>query len=170
MEGWRDLVFTLTGVARRHPQTAHVGLQKSLQQDWAFVQRVTPDIGMAFHVVENTLRDILLLALFQGGTSQIPRREITSLPVKQAGIALPEPTQTVGANWTVSCVIIGHLVVALHGMAEFMSVNCALLMGEGSENIFRRHMEDAETTLVEDQAAASNPDARRLGQIHQTGA
>ena len=38
---------------------------------------------------------------------------ITDLTVKQSGIALPDPTQTAGANWTASCVITGNLVAAL---------------------------------------------------------
>ena len=41
VEGWADSVRTLSGVARKHPQSAYTGLQKSLQQEWAFVQRVT---------------------------------------------------------------------------------------------------------------------------------
>ena len=39
---------TLYGVAHRHLQTAYVGLHKSLQQEWDFVQRVTLGIGMDF--------------------------------------------------------------------------------------------------------------------------
>ena len=33
------------------PKTAYAGLQKSLQQEWDFMQRVTPYIGMALQVV-----------------------------------------------------------------------------------------------------------------------
>ena len=54
-----------------------------------------------------------------GAMEQIPRRDITGLPAKQAGIALTDSTRTAGANWTVSCVITGHLVVTLCGTAEF---------------------------------------------------
>ena len=32
----------------KHPQTAHTGLQKSFQQEGAFMQHVNPDIGTAF--------------------------------------------------------------------------------------------------------------------------
>ena len=60
VEGWRYLVATLAGVARRHLQTAYARLQKYLQQEWAFAQRVTTDIGMAFLVVEDALWDIFL--------------------------------------------------------------------------------------------------------------
>ena len=85
---------------------------------------------------------------------QIPGRAITGLTVKQSGIALSDPTWTVGGNWTASCVIPGHLVAALHGTAEFRSGNHALLMGKGREDIRRRHAEEAETALGEVRDAA----------------
>ena len=87
---------TLEGVAHRHLQTAYAGLQKSLHKEWSFVQCVTIDMGMAFQVVEDALWDIFVLALFQGGTFQIPGRAIIGLQVKQAEIALPDPTWNVG--------------------------------------------------------------------------
>ena len=74
-------------------------------------------------------------ALFQGSMSQILGKAITGLPVKQAGIALPDPTLTARANWTASCIITGHFVTALRGTAEFRLGDHALLMGEGREEI-----------------------------------
>ena len=103
----------MDGVAVWHPQTAYVELQNSLQKEWDFLQRVTPGIWTAFYTMEDDLCDELLLALFKGGTSQIPRREVTGMPVKQAGIFFPDTTQTDGANWTASSVFTGHLVVAI---------------------------------------------------------
>ena len=88
---------------------------------------------MAFQAVEDDLRDSFLLATFQGDPSQIPARAITSLPVNQAGIALPNPTQTAVANWTASCIITRHLVAALRGTSEFRLRDHALLMGGGRE-------------------------------------
>ena len=73
---------TLAGVAHWHPQTTYTGLKKYLQQECAFLQRVTPGIGMAFQPVEDKLRETLLPSLFQGDTSHIPGRLITSIPVK----------------------------------------------------------------------------------------
>ena len=37
VEGWAESVKILAGLARKHPQSAYAGLQKSLQQEWAFV-------------------------------------------------------------------------------------------------------------------------------------
>ena len=99
------------------------------------MQHITPGIGMEFQVVEDDMRDAFLPTLFQGDMYKIPRRGITSFLVKQAGIALPEPTQNVVANWTASCVITGHLFEALHRTAEFRSGDHAILIGEGREEI-----------------------------------
>ena len=56
---------TLAGVYRKHPQSPYARLQNSLQQEWVFVQRVTPGIGDAFVPVEEALQETLFPALFQ---------------------------------------------------------------------------------------------------------
>ena len=48
IKGWTDPLEILAGVAQKHPQSAYAGLKKSLQQEWSFVQRVTPGVGDAF--------------------------------------------------------------------------------------------------------------------------
>ena len=163
----------MSGVAHRHLQMAYTGLQKSLQQEWAFVQRVTPGIGMAFQTVKYEMRDKFLPTLFQGAMSHIPRRAITVIPVKQAGIDLVDPTQTSGSNWTASCVTTCHLVAALCRTAEFRSGNHALVRGEGREEIRQQHTEAAETAdtaLGEAHASASKTDSQRMVRIQRTGA
>ena len=56
----------LAGVAHNHPKSAYAGLQKSLHQEWYFVQRVTPGVGDAFGQVEEALRKIFVPALYEG--------------------------------------------------------------------------------------------------------
>ena len=85
---------TLAGISRKHPQSAYAGLQKSLQQEWAFVQQVTLGIGNAFGPVEKVLRETFVPELFEGLGDGVPERGFTRLPVKQARLALPNPTQT----------------------------------------------------------------------------
>ena len=97
-------------MARKHQQSAYAGLQKSLQQEWAFVQRVTPGIRDAFGPVEEDIAKAFLLELIEGVGEGAPGRDITHLPVKLAGMALPDLTLTAPENWQASCVITGHLV------------------------------------------------------------
>ena len=121
--GCAESVETLAGVYRKHPKSAYSGLQKSLQQEWAFVQRVTPGIRDAFGSVEKALQETFVLALFQGLGEGAPERRVTRLPEKQAGLALPDPTLTSPENWTASCVITGHLVSALRGQVDFRTAD-----------------------------------------------
>ena len=83
------------------------------------MQRATLGIGdafgNAFGQVEKALRETFVPALFEGLGDGVQERGVTRLPVKQAGLALPDPTQTAPDNWTASCVITGQLVAALRG-------------------------------------------------------
>ena len=49
--GWAEYVETLTEFFRKHLHSTYTGLQKSLQKEWAFMQRVTLGIGDAFDPV-----------------------------------------------------------------------------------------------------------------------
>ena len=83
------------------------------------MQRVTLGIGDAFGPVEKVLRETFVPALFAGLGDGVPERGVTRLTFKQAGSALTDTSLTAPENWTVSCVITGHLVTALRGQVEF---------------------------------------------------
>ena len=170
VEEWLSLVDITAGVAGKHPQTAYAGMQKYLQQEWDFVQRVTLDISMELHPIEDTLRNVFFPALFKGPRSQIPGRVVTGLPVQQDGIFLPDPPQTAISNWMVSCVIKGKLAAALLRTAEFWLGDHELLIRKGRDETRRRHAEDAETALVAARADSSTEDALQMGRITQMGA
>ena len=46
----------LSGIACKHPQYYYSGMHKSLQQEWAFVQPVTPNLEDKFGPVEQAMR------------------------------------------------------------------------------------------------------------------
>ena len=100
----------------------------------------------------------------------MPERGITRLPVKQAGLALPDPTQTDPENWTASCVITGNLVAALRGQVEFRAAEHSACLREGWTAVRRRGKILAEEALT----AALEGDlvfhARHLRRVANTGA
>ena len=53
---------------------------------------VTPGIGNAFVPVEKVLRETFVPDCFEGLGEGALERRVNRLPVKQAGLALPEPT------------------------------------------------------------------------------
>ena len=76
---WTDLVEVMSGVARQHQQSAYADLQKSLQQEWAFIQRIDPGIGEDFCTFKKSLQHYFLLAPFCGTTAKVPSWVFTRL-------------------------------------------------------------------------------------------
>ena len=136
--GWAESVETLARVSHKQPQYSYAGLQKSLQKEWAFVQRVTPGIGDAFGPAEKALQENFMPALFEGLRERASERGVTHLPVKQAGLDIPDPTQTAPEKWIASCVNTGHLVAALRGQVELHTVEQSTCLREGQTAVRQR--------------------------------
>jgi hypothetical protein len=112
---WSKAVGELSPVAARFPQSAYAGLQKSLQQEWQFLQRVTDGLGKEFRGIEEALSTKFLPALFGVAETNKTLRQLVCLPVQKSGLAIPDPTATADENWTTSTVVCGHLITALRG-------------------------------------------------------
>ena len=61
----------IDGVVRQHQQTAYSILKNTLQQEWDFIQNVTPDIGEAFCPVNEDFQHYFLPVLFWGDTYEV---------------------------------------------------------------------------------------------------
>jgi hypothetical protein len=64
IQHWSQAVASLAAAAVKFPQSAYSGLQRSLQQEWQFVQRVVRNIGEKFPDMEKELNHTFLPALF----------------------------------------------------------------------------------------------------------
>ncbi len=110
-----------TSIAISHPQSAYSGLQKSLQQEWQFVQRVKEGVGEEFTAIEEAISNTFLPALFGDEYDEDdPRWKLACLPVKHAGMAIPDPTTSAQSNFEASILLIcSHLLAALWGVKVF---------------------------------------------------
>ena len=112
------------------------------------MQRVTPGVGDVFGPVDEALKDIFVPALYEVLREGVPDRGITRLPVKQAGLALPDPTQTAPENWTASCVVTVHLVAALRSQLELRTADHLACLREGRTAVRRLGQIWAEEALM----------------------
>ena len=67
--------------------------------------------------------ETFFLAIFEGLGEGEPEIGFTRLPLKQAGLALPDLTLMAPENWTEFCVITGNLVESLRGQVEFQTAD-----------------------------------------------
>ena len=123
-------------------------MQKSLQQEWQFVQRVTPGVGPLFQPVEERVRDQFIPAVFHCKVEEIPDRAITCLPCKQPGTALPDPTSTSESNFQASASMTSYLVEAMGGGQPFRSVDHMLHMLDTRQATRKAKVEAAEASLA----------------------
>jgi hypothetical protein len=148
VQAWAAGVLELSKVAGRYPQAAYVGLQKSLQQEWQFLQRVTSGLSDEFEAIEKVLAENFLPLLFGNGKTCDTKRQLACLPVKHAGLALPNPTTTAESNWKASTLICGHLVAALRGTTDFRSADHSSTMQSGKAELKKRNQVAHEETLA----------------------
>ena len=83
-----DCLGELSKVAEKEPQAALVGLTRSLQCEWSFVQRVVKDTSQLFAPLEKMLEENFLPSLL--GTSSVTHSErvLYSLPLKRGGLGV----------------------------------------------------------------------------------
>ena len=59
-------VRTLSKIDKRYPQSAHAGLEMSIQIDCKYLQKTIPGVGTIMGTIEDALREAFFLALFGG--------------------------------------------------------------------------------------------------------
>jgi hypothetical protein len=92
---WVEGVHRLAAAARRYPQTAYAGLSQSLQSEWQYLQRVTPDIAPAFAPLETAIATVFLPALLDASVEEVAKlRPLLALPTRLGGLGIPDPTTT----------------------------------------------------------------------------
>ena len=95
IDAWEQGVKDLAMVAKKYPQAAYAGLTKSFQNEWQYSMRVLPGISEKFAPVEKALAEEFLPALLGATVEEIAeQRDLLALPVKFAGLGIPDPTKT----------------------------------------------------------------------------
>jgi hypothetical protein len=86
-----------------------------------FVQRVKPGIAAHFSGIEKALSCDFLPPLFGEPLDEENdhRRSLAGLPVKHAGIAIPDPTTTATEYYEASTLVYSHLIEAIRGWVPF---------------------------------------------------
>ena len=169
---WTSAVETLAKYAGKYPQTAFAGLTKSLQQEWQYVQRVTPGVGAFFQPVEDAIVEKFLPALF-GLTASAVRdfRPLLTLPAREGGLGIPNPTESADLSFTSSSNIVEELADALRNNDTSFDV------GDFLQDVRRRRQNWKGERLSRHSRLRSElllhmdpPSARRLARSRVTGA
>jgi hypothetical protein len=167
IDAWTAGVRTLAKVAKRFPQTAYAGLTKSLQTEWTYLQRVVPNIAAKFQQVEDAIAQDFLPALFD---SEPPDRDITQLPVRLAGLGVPDPWLHAQRHFKTSQAMTEPICFSLGkgttlNATEYCTTSIRILQDHKAVQAV-----DMEAMLEPILATASPMTKRRMARTRETGA
>jgi hypothetical protein len=77
------------------------------------LQHVTEGLRLEFSVIALALHYDSLPTLFGLEDVSNTQRQLASLPIKFAGLAIPDHSATTEKNWSASTVICGHIITAI---------------------------------------------------------
>ena len=171
IQQWVEGVQRLSKVAKRFPQTAYAGLARSLQSEWQYLQRVTPDIAAAFEPLEVALAKNFLPALLDTSVEEVARlRPLLALPVKLGGIGIPDPTTTGAICFASSMESTGLLQTSLITGGPLCASAHRTEAAVGRRAVLKRKKTELETQLATILDAARPADKRRITRSKTTGA
>jgi hypothetical protein len=118
-----------------------------------------------------SLQQEFLPALFSNVLANGLPGHLACLPVKKAGLAIPNPTLSTELNWTASTVICGHLIVVIWGQEVFWLADHSAIMAAGKAETRACHLSEFQDKLdLILNNLPSNGRSRTIKRGEQTGA
>jgi hypothetical protein len=174
VDSWAEAVKELASAAKDFPQSTYAGMQKSLQMEWQFVGRVMKGIGVKLSKLEKTIAEIFLPALYgekyDHDDPGDPRRSLACLPVKHAGLALPDPTKSADSNFMASQLLSSCVTAALRGREDFRSADHEATMHAVKHELKTRVKTENDSELALIVSQMSRDDRRTIMRGKETGA
>ena len=176
---WTEAVKQLATVAADYPQAAYSGMQRSLQQEWQFMQRVSSlatNDPNTYSPLENAIRNTFVKELLQAPTfwASDENRELTKglskLPIRTGGLALPDPTETLTPSSSTSRKGTSHLTDSLLKLTDWDIDSHKETMKEAKSDYKSEKLKKAESEYKT--LTSSTPPAleRTISRGKQTGA
>ncbi len=97
VEQWGQNIKVLASIAKTHPQDAFIGLSKSLQSEWKYLQRTTAIDPQWLLPLEEALRDNFIPALLgEADATAVPNAIslLSKLSTTAGGLGVPDPMRT----------------------------------------------------------------------------
>ena len=90
---WVRCVEKLAKAAESQPQAAQAALTKSLQFEWAYLQRVIPNCAEAFAPLRDTINKTFWPTVLGGSVSE-QEMALFSLPTRLGGLGVQDPVES----------------------------------------------------------------------------
>ena len=133
-ESWWEVIDKLSQSAKNYPQSSYTALQKSLQCEWSFIHRVVSGVENQFQSVQNAIEKKFLPEIFNESLEdEDPRISLTSLPLKFAGLGIPNVVRSASQSFNFSFMEAKYLVSSLNKGVKFLHADHFRVVREAKE-------------------------------------
>ena len=143
---WSRYVELLSSLATDQPQAAYIGLTRSLQSEWLFLQRVTPNCGNLFNTIENVLSTLFIPSLL-GHNCSPHERLLFSLPVRMGGLNIQNPMTIADFVYYASRSAVQFLVDSIQNQTPFCSADHYMCVYQSQQQQIAHQKERNDTTF-----------------------
>lgn len=109
IQKWVDCVKKLGLAAQKSPQAAFCAFTKSLQHEWAFLQRITEGFNQEYENLKSAIHQHFTPNIFEQEISEI-EHELFTLPARFGGLNIKDPTLNIDLSYETSRNCTEHLI------------------------------------------------------------
>ena len=148
------------------PQFAYAGMQRTLQQEWNFIQKVIPNIANLFSSLKASIHTSFFHTLFG---EEIPThyRSWVSVSIKKGGTVIPKPEEMVDLNYLASTCDCSHLLDALKEKEIFDHVYNTATMKEVREKRKKKNLATSDDIIQKVESGMQKKEIRRLNYLKE---
>ena len=143
VESWVEATDPLAEISQWVPQSSFAGMQRSLQHEWSYIQRVKPGIGKEFDSLQASIKTKFMVEIF-GEIILLHLRSLSGLLMKKGGLAIPDPSATAESNYLASTCECSYLISLLKGTVIFDHGTHKITMKEVRIDVKKRRIDKAE--------------------------
>ena len=89
---WKSQVEVLAKIAWVEPHLAYIAFVYGMQNKYTYMMRTLPNIGEQLKILDKSINDSLLVALFNGRKLNEDERKLVSLPTRLGGLGIRIPS------------------------------------------------------------------------------
>ena len=115
VQSWCDELSLLTDIARSQPHAVFSSYVHGFASKWTFLCRTTPNISHLFKSLDYFINTTFLPVLMEQPLCNDLLRELLSLPIREGGLGIVEPSKAADSQYANSLMITTPLVSILTG-------------------------------------------------------
>ena len=123
LEDWKSQIEDLAKIAWVEPHLSYVTFVYGMQNKYTYKMRTIPNIEEQLKILDKSINESQLVALFNGRTLNEDEKKLSSLPTRLGGMGIRIPSEITSAQYENSVAISRQLMKVIVLQKEKLGMN-----------------------------------------------